>query len=315
MPFQINSKKLFLTYSDEELLTKQDVFDQLHELLEVFGIEEMLVAEELHQNGVPHFHAYIALKETLRTRSKSFADLVRPDGTNKHGNYQGCRSAKNVLKYCTKEDNFVATFDVGQLLGNGKSRAKIFGERIIQGEDFLEIMQDFPENIKGYTRLRQDVQEFLKDMEDRRNPCALPDEIPNPWGQRFFVETDNKKCHFWFYSHEPNKGKTTGVICPLVRDHSACLFNPKSTYHEIRKTTTVICLDEFSKGQMKAQQLNTLCDGFFKFRIFMGGEIMLNSKPIVIICSNFSIDEVFPYMNELVHARFYEIDVSNFDLV
>lgn len=62
---------------------------------------------------------------------------------------------------------------------------------------------------------------------------------------------------------------------------------------------------------MKAQSLNTLCDGFYKFRIFLGGEITLSEKPLVVICSNFSILEVFPYMSTLVYARFNEIDVSD----
>lgn len=305
--FQLNSSKLFLTYPEADPCTLQQIY---YDLTEKFEHSKLLVAEERHQNGNLHFHCYIELQSALRTTDPRFADLKRPDGTVLHGNYQGCRSAKNVVKYCTKEDNFLSTFDVNELLPKSTSRTKVFGTRIMQGEDFMEVLKDFPEYIKGYARLKQDVEQFQKDMQEKGAVFELPAELPNPWNKTFLVDTDNKKCHFWFHSQIPNKGKTTGVIEPLLRNHNAYLFNPKGTYHEIRKSTKVICIDEFSIGQMKAQSLNTLCDGYYKFRIFMGGEIQLDEKPLVVICSNFSINEVFPYMNNLVHARFYEYDVS-----
>jgi len=57
---------------------------------------------------------------------------------------------------------------------------------------------------------------------------------------------------------------------------------------------------------MKAQTLNKLCDGFFTFRRIYVGEFYLDEKPIVCVCSNFSIDEVYPLESRLVHARFNE---------
>lgn len=310
MPFQLNSQKLFLTYAEVNDWSTQEVYDFLHDLLEI--PIKLLVAKELHKNGHTHFHVFAELQRPIRTRDKRFADLNGPEKSSHHGNYQGARNAKNVLKYCTKDGDFVSNFNVEELLPKSTSSTKVFGQRIMAGEDFMQVIQDFPQFIKGYQRLKTDVEAYIKDVEERKVDRSLPSEVPNPWDQRFFVDTDVKRCHFWFYSAQPNKGKTSGVIEPLIRHHHAYLFNPKSTYHEVRKGTKIICIDEFSIGQMKAQSLNTLCDGFYKFRIFMGGEITLDEKPLVIICSNYSINEVFPFMNNLVHARFNEYDVSQF---
>lgn len=312
--FQINSSKLFLTYPEADGITKEGLYDFLSNELQDQP-EEILVAQEHHKNGHVHFHAYLAFTEPFRTRNPRFADYTAPDGRCFHGNYQGCRSKKNVVKYCTKEDDFKANFDVAASISGGESRTKIFGKRIMAGEDFNEVMQEFPEYIKGYKRLKEDVAAYQTDQQERSTIIELPGEVPNPWGQTYLVDTDVKRCHYWFFSKEPNKGKTTGVVNPLLRDHHAYMFNNKDIYHEIRKSTKVICMDEVARGFIKAQDLNRICDGNASFRVFMGGNIKLDEKPLVIVCSNFSINEVFPIMNELVHKRFNEIDVSNFDLV
>jgi len=110
--FQLCTKQLFLTYPQCPI-DKEQAYDIL---CHVFGdnLELLLVAKELHANGDPHLHVYARLKETLRIRDSKFADLTCPvTGTCYHGNYQGCRSAKNVLKYCTKKDDFKSNFDIG----------------------------------------------------------------------------------------------------------------------------------------------------------------------------------------------------------
>lgn len=311
MPYQLNSSKLFLTYSQSGVTTQE-----LYDFLEAkFNPEEILVAQELHETGDIHHHAYLSLKEPVRTRDCRFADYTRSDGSILHGKYEGCRSPKNVVKYCTKEEYYRANFDVSAFIGKRKSAAEILGQRILDGEDLLEIVQALPQHLKGYKSLKADIEEFKEDRRRRDSPLDLPDEIPNPWGKRFFVDTDRKKCHFWFYSSGPNKGKTLGVVLPLVRHHGAALIKPKSTYHTIKQDTKVVVFDEFSQGQMKAESLNCICDGLYRFRVFMRGEIILDDKPVVVVCSNYSILEVFPYRNELVYARFNEYNVSEYDFV
>lgn len=298
MTYQINSKTLFLTYPECNV-SKERALEKFQEIFQ--DIEEYAIAQEKHKNGHYHLHCYIKLKSQFRSRNSRFADI---DGY--HGNYQGCRSSKNVLKYCTKEDDFISNFDVGERTNKSKSKKEILGKRILEGEDLDEIVQEHPELIFGYKRLKEDIEEYKTSRESKNDELELPNEVPNGWNKTFTVDTDNKKCHYWFYSTIPNKGKTTSVILPLIRDHSAVLFDPQATYHDVKTNTKIIVLDELKKGSIKYDVLNQICDGTKKFRVFMKGYISLKEKPLVVVCSNFSIDEVFPFKNELVHARFNE---------
>lgn len=306
MTFQICSKNLFLTYP-ECPLGKEIVYEKLHELFHLKEEEKLLVAEEKHANGNPHIHAYIGLQDAFRTRCGRFADI---EGY--HGNYQGCRSAKNVLKYCTKEDNFKANFDVEQILSKSESKKTILGKRLLDGENLMQIVKENPELIFGFKRLKEDIDCLQECMHFQNFEFEMPGTVPNPWGKTFPIDTDNKKCHYWFYSTMANKGKTTGVILPLIRNHHATLFSPTALYHDIRKEVKTIVMDEVRKGSIKYEILNSLCDGTYRFRVFMRGNVALEEKPIVIICSNFSIKEVFPFKFDLIEARFNEICVDNF---
>ena len=107
MTFQICSKNLFLTYA-ECPVPKEELYDFLNEKFQPLNL---CVAKELHKNGNAHLHAFVGLEDQYRTRDPRFADFQ-----GYHGNYQGCRSAKNVLKYCTKEDDYKANFDVALAL-------------------------------------------------------------------------------------------------------------------------------------------------------------------------------------------------------
>jgi len=301
--FQINSSVLFLTYPECEV-PKEELFEFL------LGYEkpkalEVLVASETHKNGHPHLHAYVKFESPYRTRDPKEFDL-----RGFHGNYQGARSAKNVLKYCTKEENYVANFDLDTILMPKQKEKELLGKRILNGEDLYEIVSSKPELILGYSKLRQDVEEFRRDQEESKEELDLPSEIPNPWGLRMGVDTDLKKCHLWVYSKEPNKGKTSGFLLPNLETLKGVLLDFKSTYHEVRKSTKIIGVDELRPKEIRVQTLNKLCDGTFTFRRIFYGEFRLNTKPIVIVCSNFSIQEVFPNDYKLVDARFNEYCVD-----
>lgn len=181
--------------------------------------------------------------------------------------------------------------------------------RLLEGEDLTKIVKEFPQYVFGYKKLKGDIEAFKEDEKiDERD--ELPGELPNPWGKRMFVDTDIKKCHYWVYSSSPNKGKTTGFLEPIYQNYKAYWHDQTEPYWSISRETEIIIMDELQRGQIKAAKLNMICNGKAKYRIFEGGNISLNAKPLVIICSNFSIKEVFPYQYELVSSRFIEINVE-----
>lgn len=298
--YRIRSSKLFLTYP-QCTLSKEAAFEELTEL---FHPKELLVASEEHKNGDPHIHAYVELNVASEFTDAKFADIG-----GFHGNYQACRSAKNVVKYCTKADRFMSTFDVSTCLKGGEGAKAIIGKRIIEGAQLTAVVEEFPQYIFGYKKLKQDIEEYKQDkIIDERDD--LPADLPNPWGIRMPVDTDNKQCHYWVYSKQPNKGKTTGFLEPIHSKHKAYWKDQTEPYWNIPKDTEIIIFDEFQTGQMKASEMNMICDGKKEFRIFMGGERRLDCKPLVIVCSNYSIKEVWPNMYTLVSARFNEINVD-----
>lgn len=102
-------KKLwFLTYPQNdaepsELLDKVQTVDKLI---------EYVIAREQHKDGSNHLHAYLKFEKGITLKSAPLVFNV----LSKSGNYQPCRSCKNVIKYCTKGANFVSNFDTAKYL-------------------------------------------------------------------------------------------------------------------------------------------------------------------------------------------------------
>ncbi|UYD39135.1 MAG: replication associated protein [Wigfec virus K19_654] len=298
MPFEINSSRLFLTYPQCSL-TKEHVYNYLSER---YSPEEIIVAHELHKNGDHHIHAYLKLSSALRTRDCKFADIE-----NFHGNYQGCRSAKNVIKYCTKEEDFLSNIDVSAILKKSSSRKEHFGSVLLGKRTLLELVEEEPQYLMGYCRLKNDYLTFIQDKTPR-NSC-LPDWLPNPWGKVLSTRIKGKRRHYWIYSTKPNLGKTFLFGEPLVREYNGHLRVGSEPYWDIRGDEQFVVLDEYNSAIFRYDQLNSMCDGNFAYRIFMGGVKRLH-YPILIVLSNLSISTIYPNMHSLLYARFNEIHLD-----
>lgn len=93
----------FLTYPQCEA-TKEQLLEHVKT---VDTVVHYLIASELHEDGGKHLHAYLKFeKGILKTKFKIF------DFLDYHGNYQPCRSCKNVIKYCKKDGNYICNFDI-----------------------------------------------------------------------------------------------------------------------------------------------------------------------------------------------------------
>jgi len=109
----------FLTYPQNGAT----IAELLSALSSTLSIDQYLIARELHKDGQPHLHAYLKLKDgvTLKDAPSVFSVLE------KSGNYQPCRSCKNVIKYCNKGSDFEASFDIDQYL---KKKGKVTSETL-----------------------------------------------------------------------------------------------------------------------------------------------------------------------------------------
>lgn len=99
----------FLTYpkcdaSKEELLNKLQSIDE---------VIHYVIAREQHKDGDNHLHSYVKFASgVVKTKFLVF------DFDNYHGQYEPCRSPKAVIKYCSKEDDFISDFDVKQYVNH-----------------------------------------------------------------------------------------------------------------------------------------------------------------------------------------------------
>lgn len=136
--FRIHARQFFLTWP-KCTLSKEEA---LAIMLEIIPVEQYVITRELHKDGTPHLHAYIKCSKVVDIRNPHRLDLKEF-----HGHYQTCRNTSAVIKYCTKEENYITNIPTFQPIA-----AAI---RVIQAENFdngLEIVKTSPELAKDYLK-------------------------------------------------------------------------------------------------------------------------------------------------------------------
>lgn len=144
--FRLNTEQFFLTYPQCEI-EPQCALDQLTEFLDV---EHYLIAQEKHEDGEPHLHCWIKCTKKYNIKNANKFDLQSNDGTvTYHGNYQGCRSNKAVIEYCTKEGHYVSDLPKEDLLlqvKTRKSKTSMIGAKLLEaGRLTSDIIEQHPE--------------------------------------------------------------------------------------------------------------------------------------------------------------------------
>jgi len=302
MPFQLNTSKLFLTYP-ECPLSKEEALECLESILPD-SILEYIIAQEKHANGNYHIHVYLSLSTGYRTRNPGSLDLLS-NGNRYHGNYQGCRSEKNVIKYCSKEEDYISNFDLNSRLKNKSAHKKILGDALIKRQKSLvDVVNENPEMIFGYKRLKLDLEEYFHDLSDQRQ--QLPRSLPNGWGQILPTDLQGKKRHYWIFSRGPNKGKTT-TAKGWRKDYKCHIQCGDFTYWGINGQEELLVLDEYNSAKLKVSDLNSMADGTYDYRVFQGG--VRGLECLIIILSNQPISSLYPNFNVFLYERFNEIEL------
>lgn len=299
--FQLNSKQLFLTYP-QCTLSKDEAHMLLRLKLEEYMLEKYVIAHELHANGDHHLHAYIKLSMPYRTRDSRSLDIG-----GFHGNYQGCRSAKNVVKYCTKEEDYISNMDIGDLV-NGESKTKLAMSRVLAGEPLTTIVEEYPMLLKGYRNLKLDIDAYREDLVPSKPD--LPEYLPNPWSLLLCSFKTIKRRHFWLWSSAPNLGKTTKFAKPLSDKYRGEIHTGDFRYWNVSRHDQFLILDDYNTAKLKWDALNQLCDNTYQFSKIYIGNVKITHPYLVIILSNSSIDTLYPHMNQFLYERFEEIKLD-----
>ena len=101
--FRIQSKSWFLTYPKLDK-SKEEALALLKNKLAGKPYVGMVVCRELHEDGSPHIHAFVLLKDLFNCQNERFWDL-----DSHHGEYQKARDITAVAKYIKKDGDYIET--------------------------------------------------------------------------------------------------------------------------------------------------------------------------------------------------------------
>lgn len=109
--FRLEATHLFLTYPQCPI-EKDTLLALLTGLISAAGCEvkHYCIAQENHEDGNKHAHAYLGLSKRLRMRGNDCLDILY-DGVIYHGNYQTARKPKDVIAYCKKDGDYITNVE------------------------------------------------------------------------------------------------------------------------------------------------------------------------------------------------------------
>lgn len=148
--FRLNAKQLFLTYPQCEL-SKDRVLEILSDVLD---IELYIIAQEQHEDGGNHIHAYIKCTTKKDIRSPNTLDV-----DNYHGKYETCRNYNAVRNYCTKDGNYITNINNFQPV-NAAIRV-ILADSTTEA---LDIVKNDPLLARDYVRDSVRIEQSLANM-------------------------------------------------------------------------------------------------------------------------------------------------------
>lgn len=298
-----NAAKFFLTYSQcnvEKKHVQQVLTTRCGKMREYF------IVREHHKDGEPHIHALVNFEKKIDSTNGQLFDV-----SGFHPNVVSIKSKTDWftrIKYCQKEDK-----DPEQLL------IEVDNKEQKNKELYDLIMSEGVDHMVKTSKISPYVYNNLKKMEQAHKEAIAVDNredfpaiIENPWMDPFKVNTDLKKCHLWVYSRQPNLGKTTWLE-GMHQNFNCGYWNLSEEFQpQILSTTQAVLLDEY-RGQLTISKLNQLCDGTIFIKAKGKNAWRLEQKPIVIVCSNKSIQECYHQSDvSFVEARFQEFEVIDF---
>lgn len=258
---------------------------------------DYVIAMEEHADGEPHIHAMVHFVDRIEWGEAKF-DFVFND-TLFHGNYQICRNKKDVVRYCTKDGEYLTNMDIESFLAK-KGKVTFTKEELIS-TSLMELIQHGKVtafNAPNFLRTRLHLQDEII----RESAASAAEEPDLP-----------KKRHEWIHGPS-NTGKTT-TLRASQRDWSADggFFEiPRNNDWKGYQGERHLFIDEF-KGEVSVQDLNRLCDGDTKVNT-KGGTTFVPRNRIVHVFSNFSIRTCYHKCDETLwnalENRFNETELT-----
>lgn len=176
---------------------------------------------------------------------------------------QSAKNAYKCIKYVAKKGDYHAEgMDVDAELSARETHTKLLGRRLL-AEPLSEVMKDEPELIFQYQKLKLNLEEYKRDLA-RSHLKDCGDFIPNTWDVLLPVMPELKKRHYWIWSREPDRGKTTWLKS-LDNELKCSWITYDEKFQEINKDSQLILLDAYTVPHLKATTLERMCDGTYGY--------------------------------------------------
>lgn len=267
-------KNWFLTYSQNDS-TKEAVVAHLESIDE---LQEYIVCQEKHKDGGNHLHAYVKYKTGVKVK-----DVMKFHIDAKGVKAQPCRSCRDVIKYCTKEGDYLANFDVEKYQAK---KGKVSSE-VLRTYTTIEALD------AGIIGLNS-----MKAFEYARSLAINPKEREDV-------------CGLWYYG-APGTGKSR-MARELFGDD--LYLKSQNKWWDGYVGQTSVLLDDLDKGGICLSHLLKIwCDRYACTGEIKGGQVSLCYERFI-VTSNYSIKDLYGEDEEVVKAlerRFKVVKFSEF---
>lgn len=306
--FRLQSTRVFITFPQCET-TPEVALERIKKSTKTNNCKAV-IAQEDHKDGNKHLHIFIESTKAFNVRDATYFDFIG----GKHGDCQKVKCKEAVLKYITKENNWIsheidvlkvlqewaAKLDKKRKREDGRSRTQKIYKFLSDGGKYEDLIKD-PElgsfciihgnQVKSFAT---DLQmEQLKKEKEEKKPKYLH-FVLNGMEYDMLEPMPFKTPQFWIYG-PPNTGKSTFI--KKLEETGLCGFeipvnNDFASWNDDNYDFAYI--DEF-KGQLTIQFLNLFLQGgkmTLPGKYVAGGRTKNKNIPVFIL-SNYTPEEVY----------------------
>lgn len=191
MVWRFQAINVFLTYPQCNI-PKERVLELLKAIR---PIKDYCIAEELHQDGTPHIHAWVCFVTKVNTQVVTFFDLIEGERTY-HPNIQKPRSIKHVQEYITKDENYISSPKYKDL-AEKKPWSEMGSDCTTVAEFMEQVKEHHPKEFWLHHRQLLDAAEYyFKARNNVHEPIAPPTPMLPTAEMTNWLETEYIKVYF-----------------------------------------------------------------------------------------------------------------------
>lgn len=224
--FRLQAKKLFLTYPKNDL-PKDEVESNIRNFF-TDNLEGYSIGQELHEDGTPHFHVVVLLKDRCDIKGANKLDVIG----GKHGNYQTCKKPRQCIEYTMKTDKEVTLWGTcKEIIEKAEGKFTMVAKMIKDGKTVEEIDELEPGFVLQNRKRIIDYQQAFKDRTKLKDTTKqmLWYTGKSGTGKSRKARTDNpdayiKLCNKWWDHYN---GENVVIIEDFDVDHKVLVHHLK----------------------------------------------------------------------------------------